>query len=208
MAQPAGSLAPRHQLIGWMLAVGRKPREITETLGISEKTVQVVMGSPLFQAFVRQTQAEIKERLLADVIEKLSAEAMPTLERLIALRDQGRDLKVALGASRELFARHVPAKVHVEEERTLRVLLAEDVEPLLEAMAEARGERYVRPARAIAAGAEPVEADDADFLDGDDVEAAAAAADPKPAPRRPGRIIPGDVPFDPGPYDHFDSDDD
>ena len=104
MPQPAGSLAPRHQLIAWMVAVGRKPQEIAKTLGISEKIVERAMGSPPFQAFRRQTQAEIKERLLADVVQKLAAEAMPTLNRLIELRDQPRDLKVSLGASRELFA--------------------------------------------------------------------------------------------------------
>jgi hypothetical protein len=186
-----------------MLAVGRRPREVAESLGVSEKVVQTAMASPLFHEFVRQTQAEIKERLLADVVEKLAAEAMPTLLRLIELRDQGRDLKVALGASRELFARHVPAKTQVEEQRTLRVLLGHDVEDVFQAIAESRGETYVRlHDRAIPAVAEPVEAEDADFVDDE-----AAAAEPEPAPRRPRRVIPAAVPLDPGPYDRFDSDD-
>src|SRR5262245_36042435 len=172
MTQLAGSLSPRHQLIAWMLAVGRKPREIAEALAVSEKIVERAIVTPAFQAFLHQTQAEIKERLLAEVVEKLAAEAMPTLERLIQLRDQGRDLKVALGASRELFARHVPAKTQVEEERKIRILFGPDVEALLEAVAEQEGRAYIPPVRAIAAPAQRVEEEDADVPDDEDEDAA------------------------------------
>jgi hypothetical protein len=208
MAQLAGSLAHRQQLIAWMLAVGRKPREIAEALAVSEKIVERAMASPLCQDLIRQAQAEIKERLLADVIEKLAAEAMPTLRRLVELRDQGRDLKVALGASRELFARHVPAKTQVEEERTFKILFAHDVEPLLEAIAEQHGRPYVRPARAIPAD---VDTEGADFVDDDSEDEAAEALarlaermEPTVPPRRR-RVIPADTPLDPGPYERFDS---
>jgi hypothetical protein len=171
-----------------------------------ESTVRTLQGSPLFQALVRDVQRQIETRLLDDVVERLVAEAPATLSRLVDLRDQGKDLRVALGAANSLADRITPLskKVRVEEERSVRILMTQDVEQLLDAIAESEGRSVPRR---IGAGSTDVLDDEAAHEGATD---AAVVSDDEAielawALSRPRRVIPGhlipDLPDDPAAAD-------
>jgi hypothetical protein len=122
-----------------MLAAGKSTREVATTLGFSENRVGIIKGSPLFQALMRQEQGHLRAAALAGIADRLNGQADPTLTRLVELRDQPADLKVALGASNSLADR-IPAlsrRVRTEEDRTIRVVFgAAEVRQMIEASAE------------------------------------------------------------------------
>lgn len=143
---PPDTLTARHRMIAMLLASGRSQVEIAQAVGMSANRISIIASSPMFQALVREFQGELLQRL-ADVTERLHAEALPTLEKLVHLRDGGAKEEVQLGAANSLADR-IPAlakKVKHEEERTLRILYGHDVEAVLEAIAEEKGEVYRRP---------------------------------------------------------------
>jgi hypothetical protein len=197
---------PKQQLCAWMAAIGLRAPEIARRLGMRESTVRTLQTSPLFQTLVRDVQRQIETRLLDDVVERLVAEAPATLARLVELRDQGKDLRVALGAANSIADRIQPLskKVRVEEERSVRVLMTHDVERLLnviEEVAEAEGRPI--PRRIGAGSSVPLD----DEIDHEDASAEAEAPTDDVAIelawtlRRPRRVIPGALIPEPDPGD-------
>ena len=93
-----------HQMMAYLAALGRKPQEIADHFGYTYQRVITLMNGPLFRAQVRELQEELKERSFADLAERLNAEAIPTLDSLIKLRDDGtKEDTVKLGAARVLW---------------------------------------------------------------------------------------------------------
>jgi hypothetical protein len=132
-------------MIAMLVANGQTNVQIAAIVGMHPNRIGTITGSPLFQALVREYQRELLNKL-ADITERLHAEAMPTLNKLVALRDTGAKEEVQLGAANSIADR-IPAlakKVKHEEEKTLRILFGHDVEAILEAVSEDRGEPYQR----------------------------------------------------------------
>jgi hypothetical protein len=137
---PPDRMSPKHRLIAMLAAAGRPHAEIAEAVGLHPTRISTIAGSPLFQALVREFQADLLARV-ADVTTRLHAEAGATLSKLVSLRDTAQKEETQLSAANSLADR-IPAlsRKATEGERTLRVLLSADVEPLLEAIALSRGE--------------------------------------------------------------------
>jgi hypothetical protein len=146
---PPKTLNARHYLVAMLVATGKTNVEIGRVIGMHPERVSTIRKSPLFQALVERTLREIRERTLGAVIEKLQAEAGETLDVLLALRGTAAalptltvdDKKLALAATRELFARQVPAETKTTEERRVVHLTigAEELKALMAAMAEDGG---------------------------------------------------------------------
>jgi hypothetical protein len=86
-----------------MLAAGYKQAHVARVLGYTQRHVSTIAESPLMQALIKQFQQEFTTEQLGGVVNRLEAEAQPTLDRLVSLRDYGEpDDNVKLGASREL----------------------------------------------------------------------------------------------------------
>jgi hypothetical protein len=136
---PPDRMSPRHRLIAMLVAAGRPHVEIAETVGLHPSRIATIAGSPLFQALVREFQSDMVARI-SDVTARLHAEAGPTLAKLLSLRDGAAKEETQLAAANSLADR-IPAlsRKTQEGERTLRVLLSADVEPLVEAIALSRG---------------------------------------------------------------------
>jgi hypothetical protein len=132
-------MSPRHRLIAMLVAAGQSNVEIAETVGLHPNRITTIAGSPLFQALVREFQSDMVARI-SDVTARLHAEAGPTLAKLLSLRDGAAKEETQLAAANSLADR-IPAlsRKTQEGERTLRVLLSADVEPLVEAIALSRG---------------------------------------------------------------------
>jgi hypothetical protein len=93
--RPPEVLSPKHRLVALALAAGRSPRDIAQSLGISEQRISVLKQSPLFVALVEEELRHIREHLVSTVAERMNAEASRTLDRMVELRDQQKDLGVA-----------------------------------------------------------------------------------------------------------------
>jgi hypothetical protein len=145
---PPDRMSPKHRLIAMLVAAGQSNVEIAETVGLHPSRIATIAGSPLFQALVREFQSDMVARI-SDVTARLHAEAGPTLAKLLALRDGAQKEETQLAAANSLADR-IPAlsRKALEGERTLRVLLSADVEPLVEAIALSRGQvpRAILPA--------------------------------------------------------------
>jgi hypothetical protein len=136
---PPDRMSPKHRLIAMLVAAGQSNVEIAETVGLHPSRIATIAGSPLFQALVREFQSDMVARI-SDVTARLHAEAGPTLAKLLSLRDGAAKEETQLAAANSLADR-IPAlsRKALEGERTLRVLLSADVEPLVEAIALSRG---------------------------------------------------------------------
>lgn len=113
---PPEKLSARHELAAFLTAAGRKQNEIIQVTGFSQARISIIQNSPLFKAYVKQLQEELKNRTFDEVLDRINAEAIPTLNRLTELRDHGtKEDSVRLGAAQTLL-KYVPALRKLEEE--------------------------------------------------------------------------------------------
>jgi len=115
------TLSERDILIAHMIVSGIPGRRIAEFFGMAENRVSLIRNSPQMRTLLPRIQKELTESITADVSQRLATETMPTLNRLVHLRDQEEHLPTALGAANSLFDRQVP-KVTIADVRNEHVI--------------------------------------------------------------------------------------
>ncbi|MCH7759848.1 hypothetical protein IIA15_00380 [candidate division TA06 bacterium] len=122
MGGPPEQLNERHNLMAYMVAIGQKPSDIASILKISPNRISIIKGSPLFKALVRKKQEEISDSMQGNLLDKISGEALPSVEKIVEIRDYGDDPKDQLSAAKELLAYSVSKKheVSIDETKTIR----------------------------------------------------------------------------------------
>ena len=106
-----------------LLALNNTQSETAQAVKVSPMTISKWMKLPIFQDRLAAYRQQMFERLQANTLEEVMADAPNTFHRLKELREEPKNLNVALGACRELFARQMPARTHHEEDRTIRIIL-------------------------------------------------------------------------------------
>lgn len=109
-------LNPRHELAAYLTAAGRRQNEIMRITGYSQVRLSTLQNSPLFRVYVKQLQEELKGQTFDEVVDRINEEAIPTLDRLVNLRDHGtKEDNVRLGAAQTLM-KYVPALRALDQE--------------------------------------------------------------------------------------------
>lgn len=119
---PPDKLNERHNLMAYMVAIGKKPSDISSILSISINRISIIKSSPLFRALVRKKQEEIYDSMQGNLIDKISGEAIPSLDKIVEIRDTGDDPKDQLSAAKELLAYSVSKKHEVVIDETKRIV--------------------------------------------------------------------------------------
>lgn len=134
---PAGA---REHAIALFAAGGFSTPEIAARLGVGPRVVVQALGRPDVQALVANYRQELLSGAGNAVEEIIKADGPRNVERLQQLRDQNKDVKVALGAARELLARQAPARTEHREDRTTRIVIGrDDMIAMREAVREVEG---------------------------------------------------------------------
>lgn len=149
MGVPA-KLTTRHHHMAYMVAAGKKNKEIALTLGYTESRVSIIRSSPLFQQLVVQLQREIADRTIDDIVEGIIAEGPASLARMRQLREQDDNLSVAYNATAFLLDKNPKvAGIKAAAEAGVRIALdATAMARMEQAVAEDEGK--VVPALAVA----------------------------------------------------------
>jgi len=130
-------LSPRHKLVAYLTALGKTVTQIQEETGYSRGRIVRIRQSSAFRLEVERIQRELQEATLEKLVDRIIQEGHPTLDKLVELRDQAANEHVQLGAAKELWRTLVPERSIVREDKTLRIVLSrEDLEPLIQAIAE------------------------------------------------------------------------
>lgn len=133
---PPTKIGHRHRLLILMFAMGKSNAEVATELGYNLARVGIIKSDPKIKLEIEHLQHQMSQETLGTFMDKVVAEAEPTLKRLKELRDQDAELGVALGASKELWESVVPKRSKHEEERTLKLVIeGGDFKALAEAIA-------------------------------------------------------------------------
>jgi len=116
-------LTPKQSTSAMLLALNHTQTEVAERARVSLGSIQRWLKQPDFQALVESYRTQMFERIAGHTAEEVMADLPNTFARLKTLRGETKNLNVALGACRELFARQMPARTHHEEDRTIRIIL-------------------------------------------------------------------------------------
>ena len=139
MAVPQ-KLNDRHRLIALMMAMGRRETEIAVELSVSPGMVSALTRSPMFQLQLERIRKTIESEATGVFMDKVVAQAQPTLDRLTYLRDNARHESVQLGAAKSLFDAIVPKRVAGESEVVTRLVIeGADWKLMASAIAEDEG---------------------------------------------------------------------
>jgi len=132
-------LSPRHYLMAYMVAVGRKQTEIAEVLDTDRTWVSSIASSPLFKLQVQEIQKQIREGAVEDVLAMIRGEGPESVRKLVELRDNAFMETTQLAAANSLLDRGAAPKRHtVEEDHTLRIIVSRDeMDGMREAVVEA-----------------------------------------------------------------------
>lgn len=137
---PPVKLRPKHHLLAYLIAAGRRDSECAEILGYSPQRITQIKHSPLFQHEVKSAMAELRERSMTDFAEWLTQETPRTLKRAAELRDQDDSLPTAASVTLALLDRISPKVTKHEEERNIRITLdRRDTRAMAMALAEDSG---------------------------------------------------------------------
>ncbi len=123
---PPVALNGNHRLLATYLALGYSNEECARELDMSANRIATIKQSSLMAFEVEQERRRIRERITADALGLLQAEAVPSVKRLAELRDQNDNLAVALGGANSILDRVVPKSTRHEEERVLRIVFDAD----------------------------------------------------------------------------------
>ncbi len=134
-------LTPRHKIIALMVAAGWKQKDIAVELGFHENRVSIIASSPLFRVQVHEIQKQMREGLIDDVSELIKAEALPSVRKIVELRD-GEQVPetVQLAAATSILDRAVPKITRHEEDHSLTIYLSKDDVGVMDEVAEELGE--------------------------------------------------------------------
>lgn len=134
---PPDTLSDRHRLLATYIALGYSNEDAGRELKMSAQRVSIIRQSPLFVHEVDSERKRIRERITTDAVTMLGTEAVPSVRRLVELRDQNDNLAVAKGSADSILDRVIPRQVKHEEERTVRIVFdAETMTELRETLIE------------------------------------------------------------------------
>ena len=128
---PPDKLNDRHRLVATYRSLGWTWPAIAAKVGLNPVRLSLIGQSPLFQAEVARLRHEFQSGTLEMVSQRIAAEAVPSVNRLSDLRDQGSNLMVARASASDLLDRAVPKKTQVDETRTLRLSLSPEAVSLM-----------------------------------------------------------------------------
>ena len=131
----------RHHHMAYMVAAGKRNKDIAIALGYTESRVSIIKSSPLFQQLVYQLQQEISARTIDDIVEGIVHEGPASLQRMKELRDQSENLSVAYNAAGFLLEKNPKvAGIKAAAEAGVRIALDADAMRRMEvAVAEDEG---------------------------------------------------------------------
>lgn len=133
-------VSERHRLMILLAAMGKGTSEIAREVDVTPQWASTVLNAPRFKLQVKHLQDQIEQESLGTFVDRLNAEAEPTLDRIIDLRDNSKLDQVQLGAARTIFNKIVPDISRNEEERTLKLVVeGVDLASLANAIAEDEG---------------------------------------------------------------------
>jgi len=134
---PPLKVGERHRLLIDLAAMGHSNEEIAQQLALHPTRVSTLRNGPEIKMAIERLQQQMSQETLGTFMDKIVAEAEPTLGRLKELRDQDDELPVALGAAKELWESIVPKRTRHEEDKTVRLIIeGGDLKLLAEAIAE------------------------------------------------------------------------
>jgi len=80
-------LARRQYLMALMYVSGHSKNSIASRLGYSLPRVNSILNSPLFREYAAEIQRELRDSTLGTLISKIEAEALPSLDVILGIRD-------------------------------------------------------------------------------------------------------------------------
>jgi len=110
-------VSPRHRLIAFYVACGRRTKEIARELKVTPQVISVAKRSPLFHVLVQQIQREMIDHGVKSTVDQVLADGAANVRFLRRLRDgdeallaecDDKILRLRLGASTALFDRQMP----------------------------------------------------------------------------------------------------
>jgi len=123
----------RNQMILYQVLLGRKPKDIALDIGVNPQTITGIINSPLFQVRLAQEREALRTATVAQLLERITAEAGPNFEFLVQMRDNPAshqdDPRVRLMAAKQIedaVDRVIPKKREVHEERTHHLVIDRD----------------------------------------------------------------------------------
>lgn len=161
-------LKPTHLHMATLVAAGMRDTEVAAICRCSAATVGSARRSPLFQAEVAKHVAALRTATSEQLVDRLQREGIPSVERMVSLRDTAKDQRLQGDMAKELLSysasKAVQKTEHTEERRV--VLDATELLPMLAVMAEDNPDiltRFRHAELAASIDAEPVEM--ADFTE-------------------------------------------
>jgi DNA-binding CsgD family transcriptional regulator len=133
-------LSPRHDSVALLALLGVAPDEIANALGLDERQVRVLVTSPLFRQLAESGRAALLAQAgAADATALIDTETLPSLRKIVKLRDEAYDERIQLRASQDLLDRN-PATARISKGRSLReVRVSEQVASYVETLTGMRG---------------------------------------------------------------------
>lgn len=120
MPEVVQKLAHRHYRLALLAAAGHTNVEIAAQIGMSDVRVGTLLKDTQIHGLVEQYRKQFFDRAALNLEQQIAGDGINTFTRLKELRDQKRDLKVALGASNTLFDRQAPKRTLHQEDRVIR----------------------------------------------------------------------------------------
>lgn len=136
-------LKARHNVIALMVAAGWKQKDIAEQLGFHENRISIIAQSPLFRVQVQDIQKKMREGLIDDVNELIKAEVVPSMRKLVELRDHASGEpgeSIQLSAANALLDRGAPKVTRQELDYSLTIKLSREDVGVMAEVAEELGE--------------------------------------------------------------------
>lgn len=122
----------------YLAAQGVSPNEICDRLNITKKVYNKISRTAEFIQIYNELLQDFKLNSCADLATMFVKDGMKSFKRLQELRDQGNDLRVSLGATKEILDRALP-KIEQKEVREVKLhFTSEDMGQLRDTMAGIR----------------------------------------------------------------------
>jgi hypothetical protein len=140
---PDADLTPRRKLVASLIAQGWSNTRIARHLGLSVTCIKDARRLPAVRAEIEAESSGLQEAMRFELVRALAVEERATFERWRELRDQNRNLPVALGAVRAHLDRVVPKAAVVEKQEPQVITITLEQQRLLEETARMIGKPYI-----------------------------------------------------------------
>ncbi len=113
-------LNDKHRLIALLMLAGAERPEIAARTGYDPSYISAIThNSPMFKAMLDQLRAEMRQKTIGGVVDRIIQEGPKSVEALVVLRDTAESEQVRVTAARDLLDRNPEtAKVSREDRRT------------------------------------------------------------------------------------------